>query len=97
MSEDSCIWEACKDTGHAFIRWDLKKTLKGRHVQSGCIQILFLYNQKRSLSFILLKLFLDVLSLVVNMYCFLELHAEFKVEKQQFYSWRHSYMLIIII
>lgn len=35
--------------GHAFIRWDLKKTLKGRHVQRGCIQILFLYDQRRFL------------------------------------------------
>lgn len=35
--------------GHAFIWWDLKKTLKGRHVQGGCIQILFLYDQRRSL------------------------------------------------
>lgn len=31
------------------------------------------------------------------MYCFLELHAEFKVEKKQFYSWRRSYKLIIMI
>lgn len=35
--------------GHAFIQWDLKKTLKGRHVQRGCIQILFLYDQRRFL------------------------------------------------
>lgn len=82
--------------GHAFIWWDLKKTLKGRHVQGGCIQILFLYDQRRSLFYSPQASF-DVWSLVVNMYCFLELHAQFKLEKQQCDSWRRTYKLIIMI